>query len=51
MKKKTEAPAAVAQLRLEQMALALRHMEQSLLLTAPVSPDRGAVLDRASRAA
>ena len=42
---------AVAQLRLEQMALALRHMEQSLLLTAPVSPDRGAVLDRASRAA
>ena len=42
---------AVAQLRLEQMALALRYMEQSLLLTAPVSPDRGAVLDRASRAA
>ncbi len=37
---------AVAQLRLEQMALALRHMEQSLLLTAPVMPDREAILDR-----
>ena len=43
--------AAVAQLRLEQMALALRHMEQSLLLTAPVRPDREAVLDRARCAA
>ena len=43
--------AAVAQLRLEQMALALRHMEQSLLLTAPVQPDRAAVLDRARCAA
>ena len=42
--------AAVAQLRLEQMAISLRHMEQSLLLTAPVGPDRGAVLDRAQRA-
>ena len=42
---------AVAQLRLEQMAASLRHMEQSLLLTAPVRPDRGAVLDRAQRAA
>ena len=42
---------AVAQLRLEQMSLALRHMEQSLLLTAPVGPDREAVLDRAQRAA
>ena len=42
---------AVAQLRLEQMALALRHMEQSLLLTAPVQPDRAAVADRAQRAA
>ena len=42
---------AVAQLRLEQMALALRHMEQSLLLTAPVQPDRVAVADRAQRAA
>ena len=43
--------AAVAQLRLEQMALALRHMEQSLLLTAPVLPDREAVLERAQRSA
>ena len=43
--------AAVAQLRLEQMALALRYMEQSLLLTAPVRPDRGAVLERAQRMA
>jgi hypothetical protein len=42
---------AVAQLRLEQMALALRHMEQSLLLTAPVPPDRGAVAERCQRAA
>ena len=49
--RKRRGETAVAQLRLEQMALALRHMEQSLLLTAPVSPDRGAVLDRASRAA
>ena len=38
--------AAVAQLRLEQMSTALRHMEQTLLLTAPVQPDRGAILDR-----
>jgi putative ABC transport system permease protein len=45
MKKKTEA-AAVAQLRLEQMSLALRQMEQSLLLTSPVLPDRGAVISR-----
>ena len=42
---------AVAQLRLEQMALALRHMEQSLLLTAPVPPDRTAVAERCQRAA
>ncbi len=37
---------AVTQLRLEQMASALRRMEQSLLLTAPVLPDRTAILDR-----
>jgi len=43
--------AALAQLHLEQMALALRHMEQCLLLTAPVQPDRAAVVDRARRAA
>ena len=43
--------AAVAQLRLEQMAMALRQMEQTLLLTAPVQPDRRAVLDRAQRSA
>ena len=43
--------AALAQLRLEQMAMALRHMEQTLLLSAPVNPDRGAVLERAQRAA
>ena len=49
--RKRRGEAAVAQLRLEQMALALRHMEQSLLLTAPVGPDRGAVLDRAQRMA
>ncbi len=48
--RKRRGEAAVAQLRLEQMALALRRMEQSLLLTAPVVPDRGAVLDRAQRA-
>ena len=42
---------AVAQLRLEQMAMALRQMEQTLLLTAPVQPDRRAVLDRAQRSA
>ena len=42
---------AVAQLRLEQMALALRHMEQCLLLTAPVPPDRSAVAERCQRAA
>ncbi len=40
---------AVAQLRLEQMAAALRQMEQSLLLTAPVPPDREAILDRVQR--
>ena len=49
--KRRRGEAAVAQLRLEQMALALRHMEQSLLLTAPVRPDREAVLDRARCAA
>ena len=42
---------AVAQLRLEQMASSLRHMEQALLLTAPVQPDRAAVADRARRGA
>ena len=42
---------AVAQLRLEQMAASLRHMEQSLLLAAPVQPDREAVTDRARRGA
>ena len=42
---------AVAQLHLEQMALALRHMEQSLLLTAPVQPDRSALTDRVRRGA
>lgn len=49
--KRRRGEAAVAQLRLEQMSLALRHMEQSLLLTAPVKPDRAAVLDRAQRSA
>ena len=49
--RKRRGETAVAQLRLEQMALALRHMEQSLLLTAPVCPDREAVLDRARRMA
>ena len=47
--KRRRGEAAVAQLRLEQMSLALRHMEQSLLLTAPVKPDRAAVVDRAQR--
>ena len=42
---------AVAQLKLEQISLALRHMEQSLLLTAPVPPDRVAVAERCQRAA
>ena len=42
---------AVAQLRLEQLSMARRHMEQTLLLTAPVQPDRAAVADRAGRAA
>ena len=42
---------AVAQLKLEQMSLALRHMEQSLLLTTPVPPDREAVAERCQRAA
>lgn len=42
---------AVAQLRLEQMSASLRHMEQALLLTAPVQPDREAVADRARRGA
>ena len=49
--KRRRGEAAVAQLRLEQMAAALRHMEQSLLLTAPVRPDREAVLERARCAA
>ena len=49
--KRRRGDAAVAQLRLEQMALALRHMEQSLLLTAPVPPDRGAVAERCQRTA
>lgn len=49
--KRRRGETAVAQLRLEQMALALRHMEQSLLLTAPVRPDREAVLERARCAA
>ncbi|MBR7179077.1 MAG: SpoIIE family protein phosphatase [Oscillospiraceae bacterium] len=49
--KRRRGETAVAQLRLEQMALALRHMEQSLLLTAPILPDREAVLDRVQRAA
>ena len=49
--KRRRGEAAVAQLRLEQMSLALRQMEQSLLLTAPVLPDRGAVVDRAQHAA
>ena len=49
--KRRRGETAVAQLRLEQMAMALRHMEQSLLLTAPVRPDREAVLDRARCAA
>jgi len=43
--------AAVAQLRLEQMALCLRSMERSLLLTAPVLPDRAALLERAQHTA
>ena len=38
---------ALAQVRLEQMALALRQMEQALLLAPEPEPDRGAVLDRA----
>ena len=38
---------AVAQVRLEQMALALRQMEQSLLITPGPEPDRRALLDRA----
>ena len=49
--KRRRGDAAVAQLRLEQMGLALRQMEQALLLTAPVPPDREAVMDRAGRAA
>ena len=49
--KRRRGDAAVAQLRLEQMAASLRCMEQSLLLTAPVPPDRGAVLDWARAAA
>ena len=49
--KRRRGEAAVAQLRLEQMALGLRHMEQSLLLTAPVPPDRAAVAERCQRAA
>ena len=42
---------AVAQVRLEQMALALRQMEQTLALTAEPGLDRGAVLLRAVRSA
>ena len=49
--KRRRGETAVAQLRLEQMALALRHMEQSLLLTAPVPPDRAAVAERCQRTA
>ena len=49
--KRRRGETAIAQLRLEQMAMALRHMEQTLLLTAAVQPDRDAVLDRAQRAA
>ena len=49
--RKRRGETAVAQLRLEQMALALRHMEQSLLLTAPVPPDRTAVTERCQRSA
>ncbi len=44
--KRRRGEAAPAQLRLEQMASALGHMEQSLLLAAPVLPDRGAILNR-----
>ena len=49
--KRRRGEAAVAQLRLEQMALCLRSMEQSLLLTAPVQPDRAAVIERAQHSA
>ena len=42
--------AAVAQVRLEQMALALRQMEQTLLLTNEPEPDRRAVLVRSCAA-
>ncbi len=49
--KRRRGEAAVAQLRLEQMAAALGRMEQSLLLTAPATPDRGALLDRVQREA
>lgn len=42
---------AVAQVRLEQMALALRQMEESLLLVPEPAPDRQAVLLRAQSAA
>ncbi len=38
---------AVAQVRLEQMALALRQMEQALLIPVGPEPDKRAVLDRA----
>lgn len=37
---------AVAQVRLEQMALALHQMEQTLLVSEPPAPDRQAVLSR-----
>ena len=43
--------AAVAQVRLEQMAQALRQMEGALLLTADSPPDRGAVLAKSCAAA
>ncbi len=49
--KRRRGETAIAQLRLEQMAAALGHMEQSLLLTAPPAPDRAALLDRVQREA
>lgn len=43
--------AAIAQVRLEQTAMVLRQMEQTLLLAQPAGPDRTAVLLRAVDAA
>lgn len=43
--------AAVAQVRLEQMAQALRQMEASLLLTRDAPPDKGAVLTKSCASA